>query len=175
MLTTPNGPMYWTIKRLLSYPMIPLNSGFCGNRSAIPTASHSERISVHIHLDASLLVAVLRKWLMPVTSSIRAMAKAPIPNPWYINRWLRLAPSFRMLFSTTTSLLPKASSALWSAFQELKKEIKAINSKTEKRIQNAPQTICCCLLNALMRKLAFLTIYNIKNTTKKPDEVIGFL
>ena len=155
--------------------MIPLNSGFCRNRSAIPTASHSERISVHIHLDASLLVAELRKWLMPVTSSIRAMAKAPIPNPWYINRWLRLAPSFRMLFSTTTSLLPKASSALWSAFQELKKEIKAIKSKTEKRIQKAPQTICCCLLNALMRNLAFLTIYNIKNTTKKPDVVIGFL
>ena len=86
MLTTPNGPMYWTIKRLLSYPMIPLNSGFFGNSRAIPTASHSESISVHIHLDASFLVAVLRKWLIPVTSSINAMAKAPIPNPWYIDR-----------------------------------------------------------------------------------------
>jgi hypothetical protein len=80
-----------------------------------------------------------------------------------------------MLFLTTTSLFANASRALWSAFQELKKEIKAIKSKTEKRIQKAPQTICCCLLNALMRNLAFLTIYNIKNTTKKPDEVIGFL
>ena len=56
-----------------------------------------------------------------------------------------------------------------------KKEIKEIISKTEKRIQNAPQTICCCLLNALMRNLALLTIQNIKNTTKKTDRVIGFL
>lgn len=166
--------MYCNMKRLLSKPMIPLNSGFCGNNKAILTASHSAKIIVHIHLEANLCVAVLKKLLIPVTSSISAIAKAPIPMPWYINKWLRLAPSFRMLFSTTTSLLPKTARALWSVFQELKKETKAIKSKPEKRIQKAPQTICCCLLNALMRNLDFLTICNIKNTIKKPDIAIGF-
>ena len=45
--------------------------------------------------------------------------------------------------------------------------MKAIKSKTEKRIQKVPQRICCCLLNALMRNLALLTIIILSKIQQK--------